>query len=239
MRIFLLLLGVLLLALGTSCSSGQQKLQQKQVENTVEGALSQEQARDILTKADQYRMGDSSLFPFVYQGPGKSNIFQAYSMRFSLSYEEPLIPLLHNQVGWVDPTKFNENNGLFITYARNGREVSLANPYIQVQYINKSLNGASTVDSIYIWLDGIHLRAEDARQMGETFSLPTASGKVAVVKDYFTGSFQGRDPKYLAYAYIDYDDDYILGMALTTSIESDYSLTKASFHKLVKSMAIH
>ncbi|MEM7373838.1 MAG: hypothetical protein AAF587_34765 [Bacteroidota bacterium] len=239
MRIHLLLIGLLCFVFGAACSSGQQKIQQKSPENKIEGALSQEEARNILINAEQYRLGDSSLFPFVYQGPGKSNIFQAYSMRFSLTYEEPLIPLLHDQVNWVDPTKFNDNNGLFITYARNGREVSLTNPYIQVQYISKSLPGASTIDSVYQWLDGIHFRADDSRQLGQTFTLPTASGKVATVKDYFTGSFQGRNPKYLAYAYLDFDENYILGMALTTSLESDYDLTKPSFHKLVKSLAVH
>lgn len=160
-------------------------------------------------------------------------------MRFSLTYIDPLVPMLNSQVKWVDPEKFTEGNGVFMTYVRNGREMSLQNPYIQVQYISKTISGASTVDSVYIWLDGLHLKGEGARQIGSTFDLSTASGKPAQVKDYYTGTTQGREPKYLAYAYIDYDDSYILGMALTTTLESDYEVTKPAFHKLVKTFSTH
>ena len=228
---------LIMLALG--CSSAKNKQQTDTPQSGDIPAISQEDAQDVLQNLQENRMGDSTLFPYVYQGPGKSNIFEAYSMRFSLRYEEPLQPLLNTQVGWVDPSLFNENNGLFITYIREGREVSLNNPYIQVQYLNKQLPYVSTIDSIYLWLDGVNLQASDAVDLGGNITLPTASGKNAQLKDYFTGTIQNRTPKYLAYAYIDYNEEYILGLALTTTIKSDYDLTKPAFHKLVKSLMIH
>lgn len=239
MRMYPACIGLLLISIlmGIGCSTNQTTQEQTPVSS--QSGISQTAVQEILQNAKQYRLGDSTMFPYVYQGPETSHIFEAYSMRFSLTYADPLVPMLNSQVKWIDQEKFTDGNGVFMTYVRNGREVSLQNPYIQVQYISKALPGASTIDSVYIWLDGLHLKGEGARQMGSTFDLTTASGKSAHVKDYFTGTTQGRDPKYLSYAYIDFDDSYILGMALTTMLESDYEVTKPAFHKLVKTFSIH
>ena len=186
-----------------------------------------------------YRLGSSAMFPFIYQGPGNSHLMEAYSMRFSLAYPEQFQPRLNQQVGWVDPTKFNENNGLFLTYIQDGKELSLNNPYVQVQYLNKSLPYVSTIDSIYLWMDMINLQAADASILEAENTITTASGRPARIKDYYTGSIEKRTPRYVSYAYVDYDDSYILGLGLTTISQSDYNFNRQAFIDLVKSFQLH
>ncbi|RMG73991.1 MAG: hypothetical protein D6722_02985 [Bacteroidetes bacterium] len=178
---------------------------------------------------------DSSLFPFVYQGPGRSLIFEAYTMRFALTNPTDLAPMRNNQVPWVNPERYNVNNGLFATYVRNGRELKMENPYIQVQYINRSLPYCGTVDSIYMWLDSQFLKNPDAEVLQETMDMPINLGGKALTKEYKTGNPAARVVKYLAYAYVPYDDDYIVGFALTTIDRSDFDNTRQPFYQLVKS----
>jgi hypothetical protein len=176
------------------------------------------------------------MFPFVYQGAGKSNLFEAYTMKFSLSYEDPLLPMTNDLVSWINPENYNENNGIFLTYVRNGREVTLTNPYIQLQYINKNLPYCSTVDSIYIWMDQAQLKAPDAKVMKE-YTLDTKAGISAICKDYFSGTPPQRQPKHLSYAYLDYDETYFIGLALTTTTPEDFAQNRPLFVNLVQSFA--
>lgn len=179
--------------------------------------------------------GDSSLFPFVYQGPGRSLIFDAYTLRFALTHPSDLVPLLNNQVPWVNPERYNENNGLFATYVRNGRELRMENPYIQVQYINRSLPYCSTLDSIYLWLDQNFLANPEAQVLRDNQEIPINLGGKALTKEYKTANPAARVVKYLAYAYIPYDETYFVGLALTTTDQSDFENTRKPFYQLVES----
>lgn len=178
---------------------------------------------------------DSSLFPFVYQGPGRSLIFEAYTVRFALTHPEELVPRLNNQVAWVDPERYNENNGLFATYVRNGRELRMENPYIQVQYINRNLPYCSTLDSLYLWLDNNFLANPEAQVLREALEIPINLGRTALTKEYKTANPGARVVKYLAYAYIPYSEDYTIGMVLTTTDASDFDNTKQAFYQLAES----
>ncbi|GAB4406918.1 MAG: hypothetical protein OHK0039_09010 [Bacteroidia bacterium] len=183
-----------------------------------------------------FPIGDSALFPYVYQASGPTHIFSAYSMRFALTYDEPLSPRLNNQIPWVNPENYNPNNGFFINYVRNGRELRLEHPYIQVQYLSKRLPSVSSIDSVYIWLDGVFLANPEAEQLRARFEVPTHSGSpVAQCKEYKSANPAARQTKYLAYAYIDYNDEYLIGMALTTTNPEDFSQNKPLFYDLVRS----
>lgn len=183
-------------------------------------------------------LGDSTMFPFVYQGEGKSVIFEAYTMRFQLTHQDPLVPMVNINVPWIDPSAFNENNGLFINYVQNGKKLSLENPYIQVQYINKNLKSCGTVDSVYMWLDEVLINKQGGEVLRPMHSVSTPSRKDALVKEYQTPNMEQRKGKYLAYAYIDYNDEYIIGFGLTTLAKSDYEITQPLFYELVKSFSL-
>lgn len=182
-------------------------------------------------------LGDSTMFPYVYQGEGRSNIFEAYTMRFQLSYEEPLLPMINSMVPWVNPETFTEENGLFITYIRNGREISLSNPYIQVQYISKHMPNCSSVDSVYIWLNNLFLKEYKGTVVRQKHTIETLSRLSAMCEEFRTPDTERVKGKYMAYAYIDYDKDYLVGLALTTTEKSDFEINLPLFYNIVKSFS--
>ncbi len=182
-------------------------------------------------------LGDSTMFPFVYQGEGKSLIFQAYTMSFTLTPEPGLVAMLNHVVPWVKPEANNDFNGIFATYVRNGRPLSLEEPYIQVQYISKKLPYCSTIDSIYQWLDSRFLVNRDAEVIQAYSSMDIPEGLPTKVKSYQTGTSQQMavKTKWVANAYVDYNKEFWVAFGLTTLNEDDYTLTMPLFDKLVKS----
>lgn len=231
----ILISAILCLSIFAACTSSQnQQTDTSDFDTTEENEFTQQLAT-VFNNMDAVRLGDTTSFPYVYQGPGQSNLFEAYSMRFILRYDFPLTSLTNEKVSWVNSDNYNANNGFFVTYVRNGRQLNLNNPYIQVQYINKSLAFCGTVDSVYQWLDDQFLKFEDAQVLKDNHPVKTFGGDVAVMKNYRSTAQNGRKPKHLSYAYIDYNEEYIVGFGLTTMNQNDYETTLPLFDKLVKS----
>ncbi len=179
--------------------------------------------------------GVPNMFPYVYRGAGRSRIFEAYTVSFQLTHQPPLVPMTNYEIPWINPENYSEQNGNFITYIRNGYEKSLQNPYIMVQYIRKDVPHASSPDSLLNWVDTFIDRMDGSQVLENNYELESMSGKIAQCKDYRYPKQKKREGKSLAYAYFDYNEDYIVGMVLTTVNETDYPLNKPLFEDLVKS----
>lgn len=184
--------------------------------------------------------GTEDMFPYVYVESMNKLRFEAYTMKFSLEHPKVLIPLNNTDTPWVDPDRYTEFNGQFITYIRSGRETKLENPYIMAQYINKNLPYCGTIDSVYMWMDSQFLEeGAKGEVMADFYELQTASGKKAICKEYRTPKTpDGRAAKRMGYAYIDFNDTYIIGLNLTTLSESDFGVSKPDFHQLVRSFSL-
>ena len=216
-----------------ACSSQQQTstTQESSAQTTTSGDLDQ-----VKSNVAKGFIGDSTAFPFVYQGPGTSLIFEAFTMRFTLEHQPPLIPLTNAEVPWLKPDPYNDNNGYYITYVRNGRQLSMQNPYIQVQYINKVLPYCSTIDSVYMWMDQTMIQNAGGEITAKLYEIPTRSQRPAFCKEYRTSTdAQRHSGKYLAYAYIDYNDQYIIGFNYTAMSPTDYEMGHQDFYSIVKS----
>jgi len=199
-------------------------------------ACSGDQSSVLIDQLDTLRAQLAGTFPYVYQGSGRSNLFEAYSMRFQLCYDEMLQPMTNDKVGWLKPNNYSEQNGNFITYLRVGREVSLTSPYISVQYIAKSLPGCSTVDSMFMFWDNRYLQDSSNQVIMPLQTLKTAAGRTATCKEYSTKpAFVKVAAKRIAYAYIDYNQDYFIGLALTTTAPNDWEMNRPLFYKMVRS----
>lgn len=185
-------------------------------------------------------LGDDSMFPFVYVDAINKLRFEAYTMKFTLEHPNILIPLNNTDTPWINPEAYSEFNGQFVTYIRSGREAKLENPYIMVQYIAKSLPYCGTIDSVYMWLDSRFLtEGVKGEVMNDFYNLDTQSGKKAVCREYRTPkTADGRAAKRMGYAYFDYNDDYIIGMNLTSLSEGDFEASKPDFQQLVKSFNV-
>lgn len=185
-------------------------------------------------------LGDDSMFPYVYVESINKLRFEAYTMKFTLEHPQDLIPLNNTDTPWIDPDRYGESNGQFITYIRSGREAKLENPYIMAQYINKSLPSCGTIDSVYMWLDSQFLeKGAKGEVTAEVYEVETAAGKKALCKEYKTPKTpSGKAAKNMAYAYIDYNDTYLIGLNLTALSESDFGISKDDFLKVVKSFSL-
>lgn len=186
---------------------------------------------------NEQRLDGSGTFPYVYQGVGRSNLLEAYSMQFQLCYDKLLVPLPNTRVPWINPELYNENNGNFITYVRQGREIGMSSPHIMVQYLNKGLPYCSSVDSVFMWLDQTFLADPTSEVITEATAIETFSGKKAYCKEYYIGKGDGRRlPKWVSYAYVDFNQEYLIGMALTTTVKTDFPINRPLFYKLVRSL---
>ena len=107
MRKFLPLSAIVILFLA-ACSGQKSSVSDEAAANS--GALPPEVQRNL----DLGRMGDSTSFPFVYTGEGRSNLFEAYTMRFRLEYESPMVPLTNDQIPWINEENYTPLNGVFV-----------------------------------------------------------------------------------------------------------------------------
>ena len=184
-------------------------------------------------------IGDSKLFPRVFSGSGTTNIFEAWTMKFTLTYDQPFVPVTNDQVPWVNPESYNENNGLFVTYIGKDRKLSLNEPYIQVQYVSRKLQGYSSLDSVFFSLDRFFLYDPGSKVLADRREMLTQSGLVAHIKAYQTPTYQNRTGKFVALAYVPYDKDYYVAFALTTTDQGDFAQYLPGFEKLLASFAFY
>lgn len=186
-------------------------------------------------------MGDpQGMFPYVFMGENSSVMCEAYTMKFRLTHEKPMMPATNNNVPWLDAERYSEDNGIFLSYIHNSKELSLRSPNYRVEYINKRLPFCSSIDSIYIWLDGVFLdNVTGAKTMDSPGEIKTRSGATAITKAYYipkhTGNRGEVDQKYTAYAYLDYDDYYYVAFNLSAISEPEFEQLEENFFKLVAS----
>ncbi|MEO0897218.1 MAG: hypothetical protein AAFY71_12510 [Bacteroidota bacterium] len=235
---FLLIIPVILF-LGLSCKTGETSGTKAAADNNSSADMKGPRVAIECNLYDyDYKSAGPAypdMFPYVYQGAGRSRIFEAYTVRFQLTHQPPLVPMTNYEIPWIKPDNYNDQNGNFITYIRNGYEKSLANPYISVQYIRKDVPHASSIDSLLHWVNGIVMDLDGAKVLTAEYKIETVSGKTARCQEFKYPDQGPRAGKTLAYAYIDFNDEYIVGLVLTTVNDTDYPLNKPLFEELIRS----
>ncbi|MEM6349021.1 MAG: hypothetical protein AAF927_34360 [Bacteroidota bacterium] len=234
------LICAILIALSACKSSSEQSsttTDATQATGSVELGIPEGTSEETRKAIQEGLMGDPSMFPYVYAGPNYTNWFEAYSMRFQLQYTEQWYPMTNLETPWLKPDNYSEKAGNFITYVRNGRDLTLTNPYTAVQYIRRTMPYTSTMDSIFLWLDDTHLNRKAGTVITEQKTIMTASKVEAVVKEYTNPGVEDieKPSKYIAYAYLPYNEEYFLGFAMTCGEKSDFDMNKPLFYDLVAS----
>lgn len=243
LRVFLFaLLGLSLFA--TACQSTSSADQSAQGNTSGDllppdqPACSNDQSAILTEYLDSARLGNPGFFPYVYQGNGRSNLFEAYTMRFQLCYDPLFLPMTNDQIPWIRPDRYSEMNGQFVTYVRTGREVTMTDPYVSVQYISKNLPSCSTADSMFIFWDSYYLKEDNESQVIMPMQTTKTRGNfTAYCKEYETRPKTAKIAgKHLAYAYVDYNEEYFIALVLTTVAMGDWELNRPLFYKLVRSL---
>jgi hypothetical protein len=176
--------------------------------------------------------------PMVVLTGGKTLEFDTFGVRFSLTHSDPLIAHLTSELPWGYMFPATQMNGKFITYTLQGRQLSLREPYIQVEYISKTLPYCSSPDSLYIWLsEQFEQGLPDYKVLKKRHLVKTKSGKMADCKEMFVpkrGEQKELSEKYLAYGYIDYNPFYLIGFNLTAITKEDFDYSIDAFYDILK-----
>ena len=189
-----------------------------------------------LEKIVQEQSGGEDSLEVVFENKQKSR-FSFKDLKFSLQHPASFLPLKNEEVPWINPQSFTDQNGTFITYQPAGSKRSISEPYIMVQYISREMESCESIDALYAWLDNFFLGEKNrGRVLRDSFSKKTTSGLKAYCKEYFSPTNTSSLPdKRIAYAYLEYDEKYIIGMNITTYSDKDFKKLKKAFYKIVKS----
>lgn len=194
----------------------------------------------ILLKTDSSSVGKEK----VDYSNGLETKYNLNGKNFTLTHPKDVYPMPKDSAQWGVKMENNEITGTLMWYFAVGKERLLTNPYIQVSYVKKTV-GASSIDSLYIWLDNTILKSPESKVLRQRFSVPLSNGKILECKEYAWGKrtmTQGQDSKnssidskYVAYIYMDYDSKYWLGYALTTKEKDKFDNYLPSFYYIAKS----
>lgn len=187
-------------------------------------------------------------FPYVELAGGKSLRFEAYDIVFQLTHNKPLFPLTNDQVKWIKQDDADEKMGNFITYVyerSDGAEISLSNPYISVQYFARNSPDCEPCRSPQTVLKSFRdmYKTIAGFKAGPIMDVATNEGKMAVCQELYIPSIKLadgtgiKDDKYVAYAYIEYSDKWMVGFALTTPSKGEFDRCKNPFYDLVTTYA--
>ena len=174
---------------------------------------------------------------------------------FTLTHPKDVYPMPKDSAQWGLKMENSDITGTLGWYFAIGKERLLTNPYIQVSYISKKSQGASTIDSLYIWIDGMILKTNESKTLRNRFSIPLTNGKMLECKEYAWGKRTmtnkptvdektGQttavpqstiESKYVAYIYMDYDEKYWLAYALTCKEKDKFDSYLPSLYYIAKS----
>ncbi|MDB4285831.1 hypothetical protein N9933_00855 [bacterium] len=174
-------------------------------------------------------------FPYIDVIDDSTLEFQAYTVKFKLVHQNPIVPVTSDKLYWIDENNSNEQVGVFATYMMQGREINLRSTQIRVDYFKKSLPGCSTTDSLFDWWQATQLTGPGAKVMKEQQMIKTAGGQGAEVMELFAVKQDSLSPKFLAIALLDYHDEYMIGLNLTAVDTFEYVDALPSFYKLLES----
>ncbi|RMG25263.1 MAG: hypothetical protein D6730_11210 [Bacteroidetes bacterium] len=174
-------------------------------------------------------------FPQVTQTAARSLEIHAYSLHFRLSYPDGIKPYANAQLPWMNNARLDEASGDIITFLRSNDALRLDKPHIRVSYIRKQAEQPN-VHALLQWLKNTFVAGQHAQVRREASPLQTASGTTAQFMELYLPQHPGgRSQRYLAFAYLDPGQDYMLGFQLSAVSQADYDSLLNAFYEVVKS----
>lgn len=170
---------------------------------------------------------------------GETYTYKFQNGTFSLTARKEYRSLPPDSLPWVPPGSNKTENGLITCFVANGVRPALNKPYIQVAYISRKMKGFSKPDSAMMWADETILRQPNSKIIKPLNRTSTISGREAVCKEYAWGERKVYDgvvaARYVAYAYLEHNQDYLLALTLTTLDSTEYASNLGDFYYILKS----
>ena len=158
---------------------------------------------------------DPDRFPYLQPLNDSTIKMAAYTVRIEATHDYPLRPLVPERTPWFKGVNPNEGQGIFLSYVLAGRRLMLSEPNIRVDYINKYNPYYSTLDSAILSVKTFFMSHPDAQIIKPQETLETEQGRKFEVIEVLAKRDTVHTPKYQAFAYMDYNEDYLLSVHLT------------------------
>ncbi|MFK7969927.1 MAG: hypothetical protein AB8F95_06145 [Bacteroidia bacterium] len=177
---------------------------------------------------------DKERFPYIQPLNDSTLKMAAYTVRFEMSHQYPLRPLVPERTPWFNEVHSTENQGVFISYVISGRRLMLSEPNIRVDYINKENPYYGTVDSAVLSIKTFFLTHPDAKVLKPQTTLKTRQGRDFEVVEVYAKRDTIYSPKFQAFGYMDYNDDYIVSIHLTALDEFEFRDALPFYYRLLR-----
>lgn len=182
---------------------------------------------------------DPDRFPYLEVINDSTTKMHAYTVKMNLTHSYPFAPVTNDRLMWIDETGSNETMGTFLSYVIQGRKIMLSAVNLRIDYFNKTVPGYSSIDSSFYSAQSYFLAVPDSSQLlKERQEIPTKSGRMAQVEEYYSYRGEGLTPKYVANGYIDYNDTYIVSFIMTAVEEYEFKDALPGYYELVKSFEL-
>lgn len=165
----------------------------------------------------------------------------AYSVKFDITHSYPLTPVMPENLPWYRESQVDESLiGFFLNYMIEGRNVNLGEPYIQLAYMSRGLEGNQTVNSCLDGQEQYFMGGEGSKILSPRVNTLSKGGLTFYTEEIYAGPVHTEagtmNEKYVAMAYCEFDKDYLLGLILTAGDEFAFKDALKPFYKLVKSV---
>lgn len=177
---------------------------------------------------------DSDRFPYLQPLNDSTIKMAAYTVRLEAVHDYPLRPLVPERTPWFNEVFSNESQGVFLSYVIAGRRLMLSEPNIRVDYINKTNPYYSSIDSAILSVEDFYMIHPDSKYLKERNTLKTRQGRDIEVIEVFAKRDTLYTPKYQAFGYMDYNDDYIVSIHLTTLDKYEFKDALPFYYRLLR-----
>jgi hypothetical protein len=202
---------------------------------TIEGA---EDGADAPAPGTFMVDDDPDRFPYLEPLNDSTIKMAAYTVRLEATHQYPLQPLVPERTPWFKGVNPNEGQGIFMSYVLAGRRLMLSEPNIRVDYINKNNTYYSNTDSAILSVQAFFMTHPDSKILKEQSQVETKTGEEFEVIEVLAKRDTVYSPKYQAFAYMDYNDDYLLSVHLTTLDFYEFKDALPFYYRLLRGIKV-
>ena len=181
---------------------------------------------------------DKDRFPYLQPLNDSTIKMAAYTVRLEATHNFPLRPLVPERTPWFKGVNPNESQGIFLSYVLAGRRLMLSEPNIRIDYINKSVPNYSSVDSAFYGVEAFFMPHPSSQVIKPRTTYTTDQGKDFSVMEILAVRDTIYSPKYQAFAYMDYNDDYLLSIHLTALDMYEFKDALAPYYRLLNGIKV-
>jgi hypothetical protein len=170
---------------------------------------------------------------------GQSIGFTVVGTPFSTKYPKDIRYHPKDSIPWGQQLPKNDAEiGVLGAFTLQGRDLSIRQPYMQLGYVWRGNKAVSTPDSAMHQTEKFIKTAAESKILTARNKQRTQSGSEFIAEEFEWGkrAFEGGtiEKKYVAYAFLPLNQDYILSYTLTARNEEDFKNLLPSFYYIVK-----